>query len=177
MSTYQVKSVQGRTAKVMVATTSWGEFEYKTAGVYDVAGVIQYTAPDGKLVREIAAVGTSWASVRSRTIKVLRAKRPGTLPSDYPYLMEVVSMTEATAPVIRKYFGRHGLTVTSVFTEDGGWQEANLHTGRTLLRLLAKDGVKAIVVSKGLGRGNGRKDADFQIDEVIKSMNSRKKAS
>jgi hypothetical protein len=166
--------ISTRTVKTMIARTQWGEVEYRTAGKYDVAGVIQYTEK-GQLVRRVAAVGTSWDSVERRTKAELRKARPGTLPSDYPYLMEVVHLTEATAPVIRKYFGRHGLTISQVFTQDGGWQDVRYHTGQSLLRKLAKDGVTAITVSRPLGRDRGCQMADFQMTEVVKSMNARKK--
>jgi hypothetical protein len=166
--------ISTRTAKTLIATTQWGEVEYRTAGNYTVAGVIQYTE-NGRLVRRVAAVGNSWDSVTSRTKAELRKARPGTLPSDYPYLMEVVHLTEATAPVIRKYFGRHGLTISQVFTQDGGWQDVRYHAGRSLLRKLAQDGVITITVSRPLGRNRGRQEADFQMTEILKSMNARKK--
>lgn len=165
--------ISTRTRKTLIATSMWGEFEYQTSGNYDVAGVIQYTE-NGQLIRRIAAVGTSWASVASRTKAELRRVRPNTHPSDYSYLMEVVSMTEATAPSIRKYFGRHGLTVTSVFKEDGeGWRPACYGTGRSTLRALARDGVTGVTVSRALGRNRGRQEADFTMKELLSSMNAR----
>jgi hypothetical protein len=157
----------------MIAATQWGDVEYRTAGNYSVAGVI-HCMINGELVTRVAAVGNSWDSVQSRTRRALRDARPGTLPSDYVYLTEVVSLTEATAPKLHQYFGTHKLSVTQVFTPGRGWTAANYHAGRSSLRKLAKEGVTAVSAGRSRTARLGRWEAGFQMDELLKSMNARK---
>jgi hypothetical protein len=165
----------GRSTRTMIAATQWGDAEYRTAGNYSVAGVIHYMI-NGELVTRVAAVGNSWNSVQNRTRRALRDARPGTLPSDYAYLTEVVSLTEATAPKLHQYFGTHKLSITQVFTPGRGWTDASYHAGRSNLRKLAKEGVTAVLAGKGGGVVIGRWEADFQMAELLKSMNTRKAA-
>lgn len=173
--------MSGRTRRTMIARAFSTEVEYQTAGNYDTAGVIQYTK-DGKLYRYVAAVGTSARSVARRAEKRLRQVRPETLPSDYPYMVEVVSLREVTAPVVREYFGTHTVFVTGLFTEADGWTSCPvaLKAGRSDLRRLIREGYTAFGISKqnsSISRTSRWRTADFQSNELLRSMNARKKTA
>jgi flavin-binding protein dodecin len=174
-----------RTRKTMIARAFGAEVEYVTAGDYDTAGVVQYTR-GGQFYRYIAAVGTSAKSVEQRARAALRKARPETLPSDYPYLVEVVRLREQTAPVVREYFGTHTVFITGFFTEGQGWaycHEEPYKAGRSVIRWMIREkGVTAFEFGKHKGsvRPAGTspwRTADFQASELLKSMNARKKAA
>jgi hypothetical protein len=172
----------------MIAEALGEEIEYETAGPYDVAGVLMYPDAESGFPRKIVAVGTSYASVTSRTRTVARKARPGMHKGDEHYVMQVVGLVEATAPVVRDYFGTHNVVIDALYkpgTEAGlmmtrGWaypqdidltgQRRSLKAGRTMIRRLAKEGYTAIAFRQG------SRIADFQMDELLKSMNTRKKA-
>lgn len=162
--------MSGRTARTMIAETTFGgEIEYRTAGSYTLAGVMNI---GGKW--QIAAVGNSPESVRRRTRSELSKIRPGILRMPgASYCTETVRLIEATAPVVRDYFKTHSVTVTGWFTEAEGWQYGSRRAGRSVLRQMARDGVRTVQFSNGRGRGRGRRDVDFQMTELLTSMNAR----
>jgi hypothetical protein len=164
-----------RTARTMIAKAFGAEVEYKTAGNYACAAVIQYTR-DGEFRRYVAAVGNSPASVGNRGRKVLRRVRPETLPSDYPYLIEVVTLREKTAPLVHGYFGTHNALVTALFISGRGWvrfDEQPWSAGASVLRkMIREDGVTAFEFTVP----RSQRYADFTSDELLRSMNARKKA-
>lgn len=162
-----------RTRKTMIATALGEDVEYQTAGDYTVAGVLMYPDAENHFPRRVVAVGTSWASVERRTRTISRKIRPNLHKCDEHHVMEIVRLVEATAPVLREYFGRHSLAITSVFTEAAGWQDARYSAGRSTLRKLAKEGVQAVMVSMPRGRNLGRREADFRMSELLASMNKR----
>jgi hypothetical protein len=162
-----------RTRKTMIAEALGEEIEYKTAGNYSVAGIVMMPDPESGFPRQVVAVGTSWDSVTRRTRTASRKLRPGLHRGDEHHVMAVVALTEATAPVVREYFGTHKVSVSSVFTPGKGWEDARYHAGRSVLRKLAGDGVTAVAFSRGNGRGSGRRIADFQMTELLRSMNAR----
>lgn len=183
--------MSGRTRKTMIATALGEEIEYQTAGDYTVAGILMYPDPENDFPRAVVAVGTSRASVTSRTRTIARRVRPGLLRSDEHYVMDVVPLTEATAPVVREYFGTHDVVIDALFKpgyEDPmtmmkpGWAHPwdigltsrahALKGGRSLIRVLAKEGYTALAFRTV----HGTRIADFQMTELLKSMNSRKKA-
>lgn len=172
----------GRTRRTMIAKAFGAEVEYVTAGSYEVAGVVQYTR-DGQFHRYVAVVGNSAKSVQRRAEKRLRQVRPETLPSDYPYLIEVVTLRERTVPALRDYFGTHSVFVTARFVPGSGWQhhpEAPLQAGRSDIRRMIREGVSGFEVSKHRGsvRQAGSspwRSADFTAGELLRSMKARKK--
>jgi hypothetical protein len=82
----------------------------------------------------------------------------------------VVSLVERTAPVLHRYFGTHRLTVCEVYKPGDGWTTVNYHSGRSLIRTLHREGVTAISARRGSGN-----PADFQMDELISSINKDRK--
>lgn len=165
--------ISTRTRKTMIARTQWGDVEYKTSGGYTVAGVV--LSLSGDFAPEVVAVGTSWDSVARRTKTISRKRRPGIHAGDHRMVMEVVALDEATAPVVREYFGRHDVPITEVYRPGTGWVSERYLSGRSVIRKLAAEGVTTVAFSLPLGRGRGRRTADFQMTELLKSMNSRKR--
>lgn len=135
------------------------EVSYETAAKWDIAGIVK--RQDGTWW--LAAHGCSYGSVRQRTI---------THYNRHARLVEysVSFLYEGTVKVVRDYFGHHRLTIGSVFFPGRGWEPQNLNAGRANLRKLAKDGATAVAIKE---MGTNR-IADFQMDELLKSMKSRK---
>lgn len=184
-----------RTAKTLVAKAFGRDAEYQTAGNYSLAGVVAYGAPsptggEPALMTKVVAVGNSNASVARRTLAEARKIHPGLLKADQSYVMQVVPLVEATAPVVQKYFGTHNVVIHSLYKAgqpgDGmmkaGWahpadlgmtsQWHSLKAGRALIRQLAREGFTAL----SFRAAGGTRIADFQVDELLKSMNARKRA-
>jgi hypothetical protein len=182
--------VSGRTRKTMIAEALGETIEYKTAGDCTLAGVLMYPDPENNFPRAVVAVGTSHDSVARRTRAVAHKVRPGLLKSDERHVMEVVSLTEATAPLVRDYFGTHRVVIDALYKpgqpDDGmmkpGWaypwdlglttRAHALKGGRSVIRQLARDGYTALAFRTV----NGSRIADFQVAELLKSMNARKKS-
>ena len=167
--------ISTRTRKTMIARTQWGDVEYKTAGDYTVAGVVLSLSADDNFAPEVVAVGTSWDSVSRRTKTISRKRRPGIHAGDHRQVMEVVALDEATAPVVREYFSRHDVPITQVYRPGTAWTQERYLPGRSIIRKLAAEGVTAVAFSLPLGRGRGLRTADFQMTELLNSMNARKK--
>lgn len=141
----------------LVATAPDGtEVTRKTSGKYDTAGLIQRR--DGTWF--IAAWGWSWDSVYNRTH--IRYNR-----GDY-LAMHISALVEQTAPVLREYCGTHDVYILACYTPGKGWVRERQGAPRPWLRRLAREGVTAVSVSR-----EGR-EADFQMAEIIRSMNARK---
>jgi hypothetical protein len=179
----------GRTRKTMIASAFGEEIEYKTAGDYSVAGVLIYPDPANNFPRRIIAVGNSHASVTSRTRRIARQLRSHLLKSDEHHVMRVVPLTEATAPAVRDYFSTHNVVIDALYKpgqpDDGmmkpGWaypwdlgltsRAHALKGGQSMIRQLAKEGFTALAFRTA----GGTRIADFQVTELLKSMNARKK--
>lgn len=130
----------------------------RTAGTYDVAGIIRL--PRGEWVK--AAVGWAWDSVKNRA-KASCYIHNGTE-------MHVGMLYEETAPVIREYFGTHAVRVVARFTPGEGWTDGlRMSAGKSALRKLAMDGFTAVRI--GLP-GQGRV-ADFEMTEIARSARFR----
>jgi hypothetical protein len=181
--------MSGRTRKTMIARAFGEEIEYQTAGNYSVAGVLIYPDAAANFPRRVVAVGNSHASVTRRTRKVAHQVRSMLLKSDEHHVMQVTSLTEATAPLVRDYFGTHGVVIDALYKpgyedplEMMNWmypwdigltsRAHALKGGRSMIRQLAKEGYTALAFRTV----NGTRIADFQMDELLKSMNARKKA-
>lgn len=163
--------MSSRTTRTLVAEAFGYEARIRTSGGYTVAGVILNFRKDAEPQLGIVARGWSDDSVKARTRRVLRIRRPDLTPANESWVMDVVSLNEETAPVIYgyRYFKTHAVRITSVF-KDGRWQGGyRMSAGRSMIRKLAREGVTGIVVS-----GNGH-DVDFEMDELIRSMNARKR--
>jgi len=178
----------GRTSKTMIAEALGETIEYKTAGDYTVAGVLMYPDAENDFPCAIVAVGTSHDSVTRRTRTVAHKVRPRLLKSDEHYVMAVVPLVEATAPVVRDYFGTHRVIINALYKpgqpDDGmmqpGWaypwdlglttRAHALKGGQSMIRQLARDGYTAL----SFRTINGTRIADFQMAELLKSMNARR---
>lgn len=161
--------MSSRTARTLVAEAFGQEARIRTSGGYTVAGVILNFRPDAEPELGIVARGWSDDSVKARTRRVLRIRRPDITPRNESWVMEVVSLNEETAPVIYgyHYFKTHNLRVTAIF-KDGKWEGGyRMSAGRSMIRKLAREGVTGIVVT-----GNGH-DVDFEMPELLASMNKR----
>lgn len=167
--------MSSRTVRIMIAEALGEEIEYRTAGGYSVAGVVRTLNAENGFPCQVVAVGHSWDSVLRRTRAISRKLRRGLHKSDEQYVMEVVHLTEATAPVVREYFGTHRVAVTGWYTEANGWLHGNRYAGRSEIRKMAKEaiGITAVEFSMPLGRNRGHRTADFQMTELLASMNKR----
>jgi hypothetical protein len=161
--------ISTRSAKTLVAYPQDDtEVTHKTSGGYSYLGM---TRSSGSGQWGVIAHGWSHESVTRRTRRLARLNNSAA--------SAVKETWEATAPVIRAYFGHHRLRITEVF-KDGQWQKASYHAGRSVLRQLPAEGISAVKV-KGTGnyQGNGERpgvhEADFQVTELLRSMNARKK--
>jgi hypothetical protein len=178
-TTAKDQPMSSRTRRTLVATTSDGsEVTEKTSGNYSIAGLIQ--GEDGTW--RIVARGWSWDSVKKRT---------STMYGRGCYrAMHVSDLIEQTAPMIREYYGAHYVVIDALYRSDlesqdsmykPGWtspakagyvqQHHTLAAGRTMIRQLARDGWTAVAFRRGT------RIADFQMEELLKSMNARKSAS
>lgn len=186
------------TAKTLVAEAFGEEFELRTAAPYEWAGVLMLPILDQDFPRRMVAKGTSKNSVTSRTRTENNRWRPGFRRNHglaaERHVLQVVRFFEVTAPTIRAYFGTHRVVVSALFRADlapelrddmmgNGWttpQRAGYATtfracraGRSDLRRLARDGWTAVGVRQFDG-GSGRPIADFQMDELIRSMGGQR---
>ncbi len=158
--------ISTRTAKTLVAYPQDDtEVTQKTSGGYDYLGMTcSFSGQWG-----VVAHGWSHESVTRRTRRLAGINRSASFAVEIAW--------EATAPVIRAYFGHHRLRITEVF-KNGQWQKANYHAGRSVLRQLPAEGVLAVKVrGTGNDQGNwerpGLHEADFQVDEITRSLKSR----
>ena len=154
--------MSSRTARNLVITAPDGTDVIKrTSGGYDTAGIIQHENGSWAL----AAQGWSHESVYNRTHAIYNRGCYKT--------MHIGPLHEQTAPVIRKYFGNHAVYIESVFTPDKGWVTYRRNAGRSDLRQLAADGIIAVSVMQehsGLQVASHAWTADFQMDEIVRSM-------
>lgn len=168
--------MSGRITRNLVITAPDGtEVTDRTAGDYTVAGIIQGDQGTWRAV----AHGWSHESVARRTAALYRR---GCYRS-----MHTGTLTEATAPVIREYFGTHHVAIDAMFRPDlekqhpqmkPGWaypwdagyttRTQKLTAGQSMIRQLARDGWTALTFRLDT------RQADFQMDELLKSMNARK---
>lgn len=136
------------------------EVTYETSGKWDTAGIVEHPGGSWSLV----ANGFSPDAVRKRTVAYYRSHR----------LMgfAVTPIWEATAPVVREYFGSHRVRIGCVWIPGQGWVKKNCQAGRSVIRSLAKQGVTAIeFVGKRARTGFEFEHAvDFQMSELFKSM-------
>jgi hypothetical protein len=141
------------------------EVTWKNAAKWDVVGMVQRTDGTWKAVKH----GFSRVSVYDRTHAYYNLR----MHLDGLTAMHVADAWEATAPVIRdyKFFGSHRVTIARAFTPGQGWDTRNMYAGRQALRALAADGVTSVEI-----RGDGHV-VEFQMAEILKSMNARKKAA
>lgn len=160
--------MSSRTTRTLVAEAFGYEARIRTSGGYDTAGVILNFPKDAEPSLGIVARGWSDDSVRARTRRVLRVRRPELTTRNENWVMDVVTLNEETAPVIYgyHYFKTHALRVTAIF-KDGTWQDCRLHAGRSMIRKLAREGITGITVT---GKGHS---ADFEMTELLASMNKR----
>lgn len=189
------------TTKTLVAEAFGEEFELRTAAPYEWAGVIVLPILDQDFPRRLVAKGTSKESVTKRTRTENNTWRPNFLKrfgrSQERNVLQVVRLFEATAPTVREYFSTHRVVVSALFRADldpklrdasmgNGWttpQKAGYATtfracraGRSDLRRLAADGWTAVGIRQFDG-GSGRPVADFQMDELIRSMGGQRMVS
>lgn len=126
---------------------------------YDYVGLLQQDGQWG-----VQAKGWSYHSVRSRVRTAARRVNS--------YAVEHISCTsitvEVTAPVVRDYFGSHRVNISQVFRPGKGWEEVNLHAGRSNLNWLARQGITGVEFT------GGQRTADFQMTELLRSMRARK---
>lgn len=154
--------MSGRTRRTMVITAPDGtEVTEVTAGGYTVAGVIRNDHGQW----HIAAHGYSLDSVYNRTHALYNK---GSYQAMY-----VGDLIEKTAPVISKYFGTHDLHLSQIFIPGRNWVKDGGYAGCSRLRNLAKElNVTAVSVRDGSGR-----TANFQMTEILASMNARAKSA
>jgi hypothetical protein len=167
-------AMTGRSAKTMLAyvpdlpgtVVTW-----KTAGDYTHVGLV-YNWQSSEW--QIVAKGWSPESI-AKTAKTAGRKMYAHALQFADRATVVTRLHEATAPIIAEYFGGdHRLKIVSVFRPETGWETVNWHAGRSLLRHLDREGVTAIAVSGPYdGQSYGR-TADFQMTEIVKSLNSRR---
>ena len=156
----------GRSARNMIAyipDLPGTAVTWKTAGNYTHVGLL-YSWADNKW--SVIEKGWSPQAIAKR-VKTEGRKMFAHAPQFAEAATAVALLHEMTAPVIAAYFGDHRVAVTAVYRPETGWQDADYHGGRSNLRHLNREGVTAIAVTR-----HGR-TADFQMTEVVKSLNSR----
>lgn len=187
------------TPKTLVAEAFGEEFTIRTAAGYEYAGVLIVPQQDKDFPRVLVAKGFSHSSVKKRTRTENNRWRPNFTRRfgkvNEAQVMQVVRFFEATAPVVREFFGTHRVIVDGLFSAGiigtslqdenytPGWcdpQRAGhagtfhaARAGRSDLRRYDAEGWTVI----RLREFNGRKTADFQVTELLKSMNTRKKTA
>ena len=83
----------------------------------------------------------------------------------------VAELHEVTAPLIADYFdGDHRVAVVSYFKPGSGWTSVRWKAGRSNLRWMASQGIAAVAVRQD----HGAREADFQMTEILRSLNSRR---
>lgn len=112
------------------------EITYERDSVWDTAGLAKRTA-GGQWVE--LAHGTSPQSVRSRALT--RAYRTGYYDT---WTVQTAPIYEATAQIVRDYFGHHAVKITQVFRPGRGWESVSLAGGRSVIRKLSKQGVTSV---------------------------------
>jgi len=156
-----------RTVKTMIAYIpglNGVSVTWRTAGDYTHAGLVyNWSANEW----EIVAKGWSPRSI-GKAAKTAGRRMYAHAPQFADRATVVTPLYEATAPNIAEYFGDHRVTIVSVFRPETGWEGVNWHAGRSLLRTLEAEGITAISVG-----GHGRV-ADFQMTEILRSLNTRK---
>jgi len=138
---------------------------------YDLVGVVL----DQQNQIHPVAYGVSRNSVVSRTRTICRKQGYWYSTHDVFINTCVATLWEVTAPVVRDYFGSHKVLMTSGFHPERGWEnwtdgDRARKAGKSRIRALAREGYTGIAFTQG-----GR-TADFQMEELIKSMNLRPKA-
>jgi len=139
---------------------------------YDYVGVV--VTPQNTLVP--VTYGWSRNSVVQRTRTI--ARKDGYWHSTHDVFINtcVATLWEVTAPVVREYFGSHKVVITQGFLPGSGWVDLKIgehgrKAGKGRIRALLREGYTA------LGFSQGDRTADFQADELVKSMNLRPKAN
>jgi len=138
---------------------------------YDLVGVVL----DQQNQIHPVAYGVSRNSVVSRTRTICRKQGYWYSTHDVFINTCVATLWEVTAPVVREYFGSHKVVITQGFLPGSGWVDLRIgehgrKAGKGRIRALLREGYTA------LGFSQGGRTADFQADELVKSMNLRPKA-
>jgi len=138
---------------------------------YDLVGV----TIDQQNGLHAVAFGTSYNSVLQRTRTICRKRGYWWSTHDVFINNCVATLWEVTAPVVREYFGSHKVVITQGFLPGSGWVDLKIgehgrKAGKGRVRALLREGYTA------LGFSQGNRTADFQADELVKSMNLRPKA-
>lgn len=146
------------------------EIVYHSTSKWDVAGLIQNHA--GGWFE--AAHGGSYDSVRKRAVTY--AYRFG---YDAP-TVTAVPIYEATAPVVREYFGHHKVNVAKVFIPGAGWVDGKdlnggrgMHGGWSNIRKLSLRGITDIAFESFDADLDTRLHigpAEFTVAVLLKSM-------
>lgn len=129
------------------------EIPFQHAGSWTVGGLIN----DSRVGWRLARQGHSDSSVRQRTITAYHRSHHATDVATAP-------IVDATAPMVRDYFGTHYVRIARIFVPGSGWVDFRGAAGRADIRRLARKGVTAIAIKSG-----GR-EADFQTDELLRDL-------
>jgi hypothetical protein len=148
-----------------------GPVEWQTASdKYTHAGLVWQQ--DGAW--DVAVQGTSPKSVAKRARTEAGRQYVGSPQALVNRMVAVVRAWEMTAPVAADYFGHHRLLVTAAYREGEGWVSVNWLAGRSNIRKMQRDGWTALQF-EGRREGETRtRKADFQMTEILKSLNARK---
>lgn len=164
-----------RSAKTMIAyiPDTTATVTFTTAGGYTHAGFVFNWREE---TWDVEVKGYSPRSIAKRAKAVARERHrllTNGVPAHPDYISSMTAVArlyEVTAPVIAKYFGDHRVIIGAIFRPESGWEEGSWLAGRSSLRCWAKEGVTAVAVHRA-----GRV-ADFQMTEIVKSLDSRKAA-
>jgi hypothetical protein len=161
-----------RTAKRMIAYPAGpAPFEWQTASdKYTHAGLVWQQDGSWQLVTQ----GWSPESVEKRTKTVAGQQYVGNPQAVVNSMVSVVRAWEMTAPIVAAYFTHHRLLVTAARREGDGWVSVRWHAGRSNLRKMQKEGWTALQFQGRRNGGGAVVTADFQMSEIIRSLNSRK---
>jgi hypothetical protein len=151
--------MSGTRRQVIAYAPDGGEVTWVTAAGWTVAGLI---LKSGTWTFRMA--GHSDTSVLSRT-RTCMNRHGGDEAA-------IARIWDCTAPVVAGYFGTHRVVINAWFTPADGWTATGQHkpASRANIRRMAREGVIAVNIKLS---GGGRQ-ADFQMTELLASLNSRK---
>jgi hypothetical protein len=138
----------------IVEAPDGSEIPFQHHGSWTIAGLIK----DSRVGWRIAAQGHSGDSVLRRTGREYRR-------SQHAQDLTTATIVDATALMVRGYFGTHYVRIAKIFVPGSGWLEGfRASASRADIRRLARLGVTAIAFKKG------DREADFQMDELLRDM-------
>jgi hypothetical protein len=139
----------------IVTAPDGSEIPFQHQGNWSIGGLIK----DSRVGWRLACQGRSGDSVLQRTAREYRR-------SQHAQEIATATIVDATAPMVRGYFGTHHIHIVRIFVPGSGWLGLPADAGQASIRRLARRGVTAIAFK----RTGHEREADFQMDELLRDM-------